>query len=184
MTELKTLSLAHLGQMSQEKEFYERLVENRSITNLILLRGQITDKKIIRFFEKIPNIHSVTVPGWCDSGTFRVMAQTWNELESLSTDSVYSNTFDGVLFPNLKTLRIQRLLGKISWNEFTARHGQLTDLTVEDVRHQSYLNNDDIDQITTNVRLQNLSCGGNFVADDRFFVIVWEKCPYLKTFIK
>lgn len=178
-TQLKTLSLEIRG-IPKTNQVYERLEENQSITNLVLLGRQIDNKETLRFFDKLPNIHSVTVPGWCDRYTFRTMAQSWNELHLLATDVVYATSFDGIRFHNLQTLRIRRLCEKVNWNKFTKTHSRLTGLIIEDIRNESCFDSDDIDQIVANINLRRLKLGGKFTPDQRFFEIIWEKCPDLR----
>ncbi len=66
------------------------------------------------------------------------------------------------------------------WSEFAKVYPRLTSFTVEELKDESFLNSDDIHQITINVGLQRLQLGHRFVADDRFFEIIRENCPDLK----
>lgn len=185
MRNLKTLSLM-MSEIPQNQEFYERLEENRSINNLILLDStrfnEENSRFVCGFFEYLPNVTSLTLLEYCDYITLGVLAKCLIKLRTLATASFNEDGFHGVQFPNLTSLHVQKLDDIVDWNEFTKCCPRLTELTVEQILSPSFLTNDDIETITTNVSLQTLRLGENFEASERFFRIVRENCPDLKIF--
>lgn len=180
MKNLKTLSLM-MSEIPQDKEFYERLEENRSINNLILLDSTSYNNETLQFFrdflERLPNIECLTLLEYCDNKPFLIMAQKLIKVKTLSIFCCNEDIIHGIQFPNLNSLHIQQLDNKIDWNEFTKANSRLTELTIEQIFDEAFIN---IDDITTNINLQILRLGEYFSADKHFFEIVRKNCPNLK----
>ncbi len=179
MTKLNTLSVM-MVHMPRDKEFYERLKENHSITNLILWDSTFYYKNTQKLFERLPNIRSVTVPEYCNSITLRHLTQCFSKLESLVMICPRDNNFNSLYFPNLKSIQFESLYGTVDWSKFVEAHPRLTDLTITNIRNESLFNMDDFEMITSNCNLQRIRFGRFFTADKRFFEIIQKNCPDLK----
>lgn len=185
MTKLRTLSLM-MSELPQEKEFYERLEENRSVENLIFLESGASDglgnqreKFICDFLNKLPNVCSLNIQEYCGRGTFMAIAKSLSKLQSLTTQFC-KDGFTGVHFPNLKALHIHRMNEKIDWNAFTKAHSRLTELTIEVLYDEEMVSMDDMENIANNVSLETLRLDEFFTAGKRFFEIIGKNCTNLK----
>lgn len=180
MTNLKTLNVM-MGQIPKQKEFFERLVVNRSINNLILKesprRGSNSAQFYRDFLKCLPNVTSLTVMNECSQEIFEVIAQTMKKLETLRVS--YGTGFDGVKFANLNSLLIEHEIEEnFDWNQFTKANSRLAELTVGN--DASSLNVNDIESITRNTNLHRLTLGEGFEANKRFMEIIRKNCPDLK----
>lgn len=185
MRNLKTLRLLMYG-MPQDKELYERLEENRSVNNLVFIdstppinyNGNLSF--LHDFLKRLPNIKNVTLLEYCDKELLQAIANTSDKLQTLSLCNVNEYNFDCVQCPNLTSLYIQRLEGKIDWDKFTKGSPNLTELIIEQVFDEEFLNLDDVETITKNTKLQTLRLGECFSANKRFLEIIRRNCPDLK----
>ncbi len=185
MANLKTLNLM-LGDIPQEKELLERMVANRSITNLICKdspRYTNDSEQFFRYFLKcLPNVTSLTLLEECCIEFVKAIAHSFKNLKVLQTSG--SSDFDDVQFANLNALKIEFQLDEsFDWDKFTKANPQLTELTINhfDSLDETCLNLTDIENITANNKLHTLRLGDGFVADKRFFEIIRKNCPTLKT---
>lgn len=182
MANLTTLWL-RVSEMPDDEYVYERLTKNLSITTVVLCGVNNSTENVLRllpnFFEKLPNIHNLTFESGCGD-IFLGIAHHLKKLQSFTTDSLWGECFDGVQFPNLKTLSIRSFHGRINWNQFTRAQPLLIELTVERL-YDKLFHSDDMDSITWNVGLLILRLGRGFEASKRFFKFIHENCLDLKT---
>lgn len=179
MSSLKTLNVM-MGQMPQQKEFFQRLVVNQSIENLIFKESpRYSDEsaQFYRYFLKcLPNATSLTINSDCCNEIMQIIAQTLKKLKTLRVG--YGAIFKGVQFANLNSLHIENTDEDFDWNAFTKANSRLNELTIEYA--ETDLNLNDIESITRNTNLHTLRIGGDFKADHRFLQIMRKNCPNLK----
>ncbi len=179
MTKLTTLSVMML-RIPSDMAFYGRLTDNRSITNLILWETAFYSDYSEKFFEKLPNIKSLTVPGCCSDETLQIMTKCFTKLESFVTGSLREMNFNNLDFPNLKMVQFESLDGTVDWSKFVKAHPRLTELTIKTLCDESLFNMDDFETLTSNCNLRSIRFGRFFSADKIFFDIIRKNCPDLK----
>lgn len=177
-----------MSSVPQWEDFYQRLEENRSINNLIFLDSSPLSiyfghlQYLREFLRRMPNVKSLTLAKYSDKGTFLVIAQSLNKLETVATYTFNGYTFNDIKLPFLKALHIQHLTGDVNWNAFTKANAKLTELTIVLSLNSTLLNNNHMYTITKNIRPQSLSLGHDFAVDKCFLEIIKENCPDLKRF--
>ncbi|XP_037051352.1 uncharacterized protein LOC119085161 [Bradysia coprophila] len=183
MTRLETITLM-MTEIPKDDSFHERLEEHRNIKNLIFSNSagynDETSHFLGDFLKKLPNVNSLTIRDYCGNRELRVMAAGIPKLESLDVYSFNQRLFDGVRFPELKSLRIHQMDEDIDWEDFTQANSRLIELTINQIFDEEFLNHDNMEIIATNLNLQCLRLGESVSADKRFFEIVREKCPDLQ----
>lgn len=187
---LKTLRLM-INELPKDMEFYERLEELQSVTQLIFMDSPPPNHlnngcppSLKEFIRHVPNVNDLTLLESCDRGTLQFIASNLHNLKRLSVDDFNESLFGGLQFPNLSALCVQRLDSDVDWDQFTKINPDITELCVHIFAGFSDFSDQHINEFvknaTKNLRLQTLRIGSRFRANETFYQIIRENGTELK----
>ncbi|KAJ6643005.1 hypothetical protein Bhyg_07961 [Pseudolycoriella hygida] len=183
---LKSLRLM-INELPQELEFYNRLEENKSITQLTFMDYPTPNHlnngcppSLQEFIRHVPNVTDLTLNKYCDRGTLEFIAANLRNLKRLSVTYFNEMIFSDLQFPNLKTLCIIKVEEDVNWDKFTKLNPDIKEIIIDTGSFSGFSNwtesivNEFLDALRRNLRLQVLRIGGRLRTNELTYKIIRE----------
>ena len=176
LKKLKTLNISMRG-LPDNAEFYERLEPNSSVKQLIIsddfLCGDFQS-----FVQHLPNVEMIVTSENFDAESFRVIANCCDKLRHLEIVEM-KEIFSELVFPQLEKLYIDCVFEPIDWSRFVVNIPKLKELHIKTIATDQL----GIEEISTNLNIQVLRLGANFVSDFDFFDSIRRNCKDLNLLV-
>ncbi|XP_037046817.1 uncharacterized protein LOC119081747 [Bradysia coprophila] len=190
---LKTLRLM-MNELPKDIEFYERLEENPSITQLIFMDSpppnHLNDScppSLKEFIRHVPNVTDLTLlEDTCDRGTLQFIASNLKNLTRLTVAYFNEITFNDLQFPSLKTLCIDKIEDDVDWEKFSKNNANITEILIHSGTYAGFSDwleescSDFIEKMTKILRLEKLVIGSPFRTNEHFYEHIREFGTNLK----
>lgn len=189
---LKSLRLM-INELPKDLEFYERLEENQSITQLIFIDSPPPNHlnngcppSLKEFIQHVPNVTELTLIEYCDRGTLQFIAGNMKNLKSLAVSYFSEAIFGGLQFPNLDILCVERLDEDVDWDQFTKNNPDITEIIIHTGTFAGFSGwsdttmNNFVEHVTKNLRLHTLRIGDYFRANEHFYEILRKQGAEMK----
>lgn len=198
-TKFKSLKLLRVkaAALPKEKEFYDRLKENKSIKTLVLSRASRTTEfesleiepedeitnPVQGLIAHLPNIERLVLQVEIKHSTLEFVANNLPHLKCLEVDTYREDLFAGLRFSqSLSILRI-RVMDSFNIEAFTVANPNISELSIQTIWYENH-DNFTIDAMTRNWKLQSLRIEAysySFIKFDmKFFDIIRQNCKDLR----
>lgn len=164
----------------REMSFYERLEENRSIRNFVLVDSCKDSRPLVELVKHMPNIQSLTLVEDCEREALEAIAGSLNQLNHLSIAHCDPGRFNGLRFQSahFSSLCIKYLDQPIDWDDFTRFNPGVKHLKIQTMFDSTSA---DFEAITSNWKLETMILHNDVDCDENFFNIIRNNCLHLNT---